>query len=70
MGVTLCEGTGISVDLISFVPASDPSVTNYGISIAICLGAELEAHRGESYTTSTASWNPLKELKNLLYGGR
>lgn len=65
VGFTLCTGVGISVDWITFVPASDPSVTKHGISIGICIGTEYEVHAGESYTTSTNSWNPLRKLKEL-----
>ena len=65
VGFTLCNGVGISVDWITFVPASDPSATKHGISIGICIGAEYEIHTGESYTTSTNSWNPLRKLKEL-----
>ena len=67
-GITLVEGVGASVDILRFIPASNPNDVNWGVSISIVLGAEVEAHAAENYTTSTESWNPLKKLKQRIFG--
>ena len=68
-GVTLCGIAGISIDLISFVPASNPDTINWGICVTLLVGADFDGHRAVSNTESTRSWNPFKELKRLLQGG-
>ena len=67
-GFTLVALAGVSIDYITFTPSSNPDTACWGISVVISLGAELEAHAAENYTTSTSSWNPFTVLKGFLYG--
>ena len=69
-GFTIVGALGISVDYISFVPASNPNTTCWGITVAISLGSEMDAHMGQNYTTSSNSWNPLVKLRDFLFGGK
>ena len=68
-GFTLVAAAGLSVDFITFIPESNPNTTCWGISIAIAIGGELEAHAAQNYTTSKRSWNPFIALRDFLYGG-
>ena len=67
-GVTICSGLGISIDYITFVPASQPNSTRWGISISICGGGEAEVHKNYNYTTSTKSWNLWHSIRDVLFG--
>ena len=60
---------GFAVEYITFVPASAPDKTCYGVSVTLSMGAEAEVHSVWNETSSTNSWNPLKKLKGYLYGG-
>ena len=67
-GGTLCDGVGISFDLIKFVPSSAPNTVAWGVYIGITFGAEVEFHGGESFTTSRETWNPFKLLNEWWFG--
>ncbi len=68
-GFTLVATAGVSIDYITFTPASNPNAKCWGVSVAILAGGEAEVHGAENYTTSTKSWNPLIALRKRLYGG-
>ena len=68
-GFTITPLCGISLDYVTFVPSSDPSVTNFGISFTIAIGAGAGVQSAQSYTKTRGTWNPLKVLKNALFGG-
>ena len=68
IGGTVCVLGGISVDYITFVPASQPDRTCWGISITLSAGAELEGHANYNYTTSSESWNLWDALRGLFFG--
>ena len=69
-GATIVAATGISVDIIRFSAATDPSVSCWGISVVILFGGEVDIHASDNYTTTkTKIWNPFDWLRDLLYGG-
>ena len=68
-GATIVAFAGLSIDYITFNPASNPSTTCWGISVIISLGGEADIHGAQNYTTSTSSWNPFIALWDLWYGG-
>ncbi len=59
-GITLVGLSGVSIDYVTFNPASNPYETCYGINVAISIGGELEYHKLENYTVSTNSFNPFR----------
>ena len=52
----------LSIDLVIFSPASDPSSTKYGISIGVSVGVGLEAHCSYTNTSTLFSWKPFEWL--------
>ena len=66
-GATICAIFGLSIDYIEFTAATDPDKECWGISVSLLYGAEADIHRGESFTTSSESWNPFKALSDWLY---
>ena len=68
-GFTVAGGLGIAVDIVHFVPASNPHTTSWGISVTIGFGIGLDIHASQSNTVVSQIWNPLKQLHHWLYGG-
>ena len=67
-GFTLVSILGISLDYITFSPASNPDTICNGLSLTLSLGGEADLHGTDNYTTSTPSWNPIIELRKLIFG--
>ena len=64
-GATVASLGGLSIDYISFVPASNPDKKCWGFSVTVSLGGELEFHRAQNFTESSESWNPFLKLSDL-----
>ena len=69
MGFTVAGLIGISVDYLTFVPASEPSTIKHGICVSILLGAGADIHAGTSYTQTHGSCNPISWLIEKINGG-
>ena len=69
IGFSAAFGVGIAMDVVHFIPASNPSSNCWGISITIGLGIGFDIHASQSNTAVTETWNPWKNLCDLLYGG-
>ena len=67
-GFTIVDVFGVTLDYITFVPASNPDTTCWGISVSPSGGAEIEGHHTYNYTTSSKSWNLWLSLRKLFYG--
>ena len=63
-GITLCGVFGIALDYVEFTAATNPQKKCWGISVSILIGAQADAHKSESYTESTPSWNPFRAAEN------
>ena len=68
-GITIVALCGISIDYVTFIPASNPNTTNHGISITIATGAGAGVQTAQAYTKSVGLWNPYRALKEKLFGG-
>ena len=66
IGGTICSLGGIAIDYISFVPASNPNITCWGICVIISGGAGVEFHENYNYTTAISdTWNAWLALRDL-----
>jgi len=66
IGGTICSLGGIAIDYISFVPASNPNITCWGICVTISGGAGVEFHENYNYTTAISdTWNAWLALRDL-----
>lgn len=68
-GISAGKGYVISVDIVTFVPASNPNTRKWGITIGVGIGAGIEAHAADSYTTSQDSWTIRDLIQTILWGG-
>ena len=64
-GVTLVAELGMSIEYVTFEPASQPGRTCSGINVVILFGAEAGVGGANNVTYSTDSWNPIRELLEL-----
>ena len=67
-GFTVVALVGFAIDFITFNPASDPDTTKYGVSVSILGGADVDIHSQTNFTSSSKSWNPLKDFVKWLEG--
>jgi len=64
-GVTMVAEFGMSIEYVTFEPASQPGRTCSGINVVILFGAEAGVGGANNVTYSTDSWNPIRELLEL-----
>ena len=69
VGFTAVGLMGISIDYLTFVPASEPSTTKHGICVSILWGADTDIHAGTSYTQTQRYYNPISWLIEKINGG-
>jgi len=68
-GFTIGNGIAFSLDMVTFVPSSDPKTRKWGITIGVGFGVGVEFHGANSYTTSQSSWTIRELIHNIIRGG-
>ena len=61
-GFTAAALCGIAIDIVQFIPASNPDTTCWGVSVTIGLGMGADIHASQSNTATTKTWNPVRAL--------